>query len=43
MNIFGDIRFGNIRNEATSKTYSGGDVHILPTKKCLYICRNCFR
>lgn len=32
MNIFGDISFGNIKNEATSKTYSGGDMYISPQK-----------
>lgn len=33
MNIFGDISLGNIRNEAASKTYSGGDMYISPQKK----------
>ena len=37
MNIFGDISFGNIKNEATSKTYSGGDMYISPSQKNVYI------
>lgn len=36
MNIFDHIGFGNIKNEATRKTYSGGDTCISPSQKNVY-------
>ena len=39
MNIFGHTGFGNIKNEATSKTDSRGDMYISPSQKKMFMLK----